>query len=93
MGAFVKSATSKNEALRAQAILLSNDWGNGAKIQPLTGLTRTHAIHIKLRYLKEGITCLTDKRKGKLKELLTKKQQQKVLTTVNDLLEPTLYRY
>jgi transposase len=80
----VKSSTTKNEALRAQAILLTNDWGSGAKIQPLTGLTRTHAIDLKQRYLKEGIICLTDKRKGKPKELLTKKQREKVLTTIKE---------
>lgn len=66
----MKSATTKNAALRAQAILLSNDWGSGAKIQPLTGLTRTHAIDLKQRYLKEGVSCLIDKRKGKPKQLL-----------------------
>ena len=84
MGAFVKSAATKNEALRAQAILLSNDWGGGAKIPSLTGLTRTHAIDLKQRYQKEGIPCLTDKRKGKPKELLTKRQQQMVEKTLRE---------
>jgi len=84
LGAFIKSATSKNEALRAQAILLTGKRGGGSDVLALTGLTRTHAIHVKQRYLKEGIACLTDKRKGKPKELLTRKQQQRVLATIKE---------
>ena len=80
----MKSAATKNEALRAQAILLTNRRGGGKEVASLTGLTRSHAINIKQRYLKEGLGCLTDKRKGKPKELLTKKQQQKVLATIKE---------
>lgn len=68
--------------MRAQAILLTNERGGGERVPSLTGLTRSHAINIKQRYLKEGITCLTDKRKGKPKELLTKKQREKIITTI-----------
>lgn len=84
MGAFVKSAATKNEALRAQAILLTNEWSGGARIQPLTGLTRSHAINLKQRFMEEGIACLTDKRKGKPKELLTKRQREAVLRTLKE---------
>lgn len=80
----MKSATTKNEALRAQAILLTGKRGSGSEIQPLTGLTRTHAIHLKQRYLKEGIGVLTDKRKGKPEELLTKRQREKVEKTLKE---------
>ena len=84
MGAFVKSTTGKNEALRAQAILLTNRRGGGALVPSLTGLTRSHAINLKQRYCTEGIVCLTDKRKGKPKELLGKKQREAVLKTVKE---------
>lgn len=84
MGAFIKSATTKNEALRAQAILLTGKRGGGSDCVALTGLTRTHAIHVKQRYLKEGISCLTDKRKGKPKELLTKRQREAVYTALKE---------
>jgi transposase len=70
--------------LRAQAILLTNERGGGARVPPLTGLTRSHAINIKQRYLKEGITALTDKRKGKPKELLTKRQREAILKTLKE---------
>jgi len=84
LGAFIKSATTKDEALRAQAILLTNERGGGARVPPLTGLTRTHAIAIKQRYLKEGVGCFTDERKGKPKELLTKKQREKIIATIKE---------
>jgi transposase len=80
----VKSVATKNEALRAQAVLLAATWGGGSEILPLTGLTRTHAISLKQRYLTEGITCLTDKRKGKPKELLTKRQREAVLKALKE---------
>lgn len=50
----------------------------------LTGFTRTYAIDLKARYLKEGITCLTDKRKGTPKELLTQRQREAVLEAVKE---------
>jgi transposase len=82
LGTFIKSAATKNEVLRAQAILLTNRYGGGSDSASLTGLTRTHAISLKRRYLHEGIACLTDQRKGKPKELLTKRQRQKVEETL-----------
>jgi len=82
LGAFIKSTTTKDEALRAQAILLTNRWGGGSDIFPLTGFTRTHAVVLKQRYLKESIGCLTDKRKGKPKELLTKTQRENISATI-----------
>lgn len=56
----------------------------GKEIQALTGLTRSHAINLKQRYFSEGISCLTDKRQGKPKELLTKKQREKIIETVKN---------
>lgn len=70
--------------LRAQAILLANQWSGGSMVSPMTGLTRTHAIDLKYRYLKEGLACLTDKRKGKPQELLTKRQREAVLKIVKE---------
>lgn len=84
MGAFIKSAQTKSATLRAQAILLTNERGGGARVPALTGLTRSHAINIKQRYLKEGISCLTDKRKGKPRELLTKKQRESIVITIRE---------
>lgn len=50
----------------------------------MTGLTRSHAINIKQRYLADGVSVLTDKRKGKPKELLTRKQRETVLKTLKE---------
>lgn len=80
----MKSAATKNEVLRAQAILLTNRRGGGSEVPTLTGLTRSHAVNLKQRYAEEGLACLTDKRKGKPKELLTKKQREAVLKAVKE---------
>jgi transposase len=81
---FIKSAATKAEALRAQAILLSNERGRGSDIQTFTGYNRTYALDLKARYRKEGIGVLKDKRKGKPKELLTKKQREQVFKALKE---------
>jgi len=48
----------------------------------ITGYKRTQAYDIKKRYLNHGIGVLKDKRKGKPKELLTKKQREEIVETV-----------
>lgn len=65
--------------MRAQAILLTDRRGGSDDLQPLTDYSRSHALSLKKRYRTEGISALTDKRKGKPKELLTKKQRDAVL--------------
>lgn len=52
------------------------------KLKSFTGYSRSQAFRIKAKYLSEGESSLTDKRKGKPKELLTKKQREKITETV-----------
>lgn len=68
--------------MRAQAILLSNKRGRSSDIPSLTGYTRTYILDLKAVFRKGGIECLTDKRRGKPKELLTKKQRALLVETI-----------
>lgn len=56
--------------------------GMPEKLKSFTGYSRSQAFRIKARYLSDGASSLTDKRKGKPKELLTKKQREKIIETV-----------
>lgn len=52
------------------------------KLKSLTGYSRSQAFRLKAKYLSEGIASLVDKREGKPKEILTKKQREKIIETV-----------
>lgn len=71
-----------HEVRRAQAILLLN---GGADIDTITSVTkysRKHVFTLRRKYAKHGISALTDKREGKPRELLTKKQREEILQTI-----------
>lgn len=77
-----KASNDKDEIRKSQTILLLDE-KNGLKlVKRLIGYGRTQAYTIKKRYLKEGIPSLSDKRKGKPKELLTKQQREEIIETV-----------
>ena len=52
------------------------------KLKSLTGYSRAQAFRIKGKYFSEGVASLTDKRQGKPKEILTKKQREQIIQTV-----------
>lgn len=79
---FIGEAGKADEVLRAQVILMLDDGDAFAKVHRLTGFSRTHAFRLRREYVKHGITALKDKRKGKPKEILTKKQRDEVIQTV-----------
>ena len=82
---FIRSAqTTRAEALRAQAVLLTTRRGGSKDLKALTGYSRSHALLLKQSYRDKGLSCLTDKRKGKPKELLTKRQRTVVLKTLKE---------
>lgn len=56
--------------------------GMPEKLKSFTGYSRAQAFRIKAKYLSEGIPSLTDKRQGKPKEILTRKQREKIIETV-----------
>ena len=70
------------EVKRAQAILLLDDGEPIAKIIRFTNYRRRHIFHLRQRFIKEGGAALTDRRKGKPKELLTKKQRKEIIETL-----------
>jgi len=80
---FVKSSKSADEIKRAQVILMLNEKNGFSFVTNMTGYKRTQAYAIKNRYLKEGVESLKDKREGKPKELLTKKQRETIIETVS----------
>jgi transposase len=78
----IREAHKKGEALRAQAILLVNENTTPQRITSFTGYSRAQAFRLKQRYLAGGVAILTDKRIGKPKELLTKKQRDAIIEMV-----------
>ena len=87
-----KGKSSGPEVRRAQAILLVDQEVDPAAITTVTGFSRRHAFTLRRRYLTEGISAVHDKRKGKIKELLTKKQRAEIVETVKTT-KPNDYGY
>jgi len=88
----LQGKSSGPEVRRAQAILLVNRETAAATVTTLTGFSRRHAFTLRRRYLQIGIAALRDKRKGKPKELLTKKQRFEIVETVRTT-QPTEHGY
>lgn len=59
-----------------------NEGSTKERIKSFTSYSRAQAFRLKQRYLAEGIECLTDRREGKPKELLSKKEREEVIETV-----------
>jgi transposase len=80
---FVKSSKNMNEIKRAQTVLMLDEKNGFSLVMNMTGYGKTQAYAIKNKYLKQGIASLKDKREGKPKEILTKKQRAFVIETVS----------
>lgn len=87
-----KGDSTGPEVRRAQAILLTDQEVGTATITAMTGYSRTHAFTLRRRYLHDGISAIQDKRKGKPKELLAKKQRTEIIETVKTT-KPTDHGY
>lgn len=87
-----KGKSSGPEVRRAQTILLVDQEVDSFAINAVTGFSRRHAFTLRRRYLQSGILAVQDKRKGKPKELLTKKQREEVGETVKTT-KPTEHGY
>ena len=70
------------EIRRAQAILLLDEGVSVASICRITRFSKTRIFTIRSAYLEQGVAALTDKRHGRPKELLTKKQRDEIVQTV-----------
>lgn len=73
------SKSSGREVRRAQVVLLLDAETKSEMITALTGYSRRQSFDLRHSYLQKGIEGLKDKRKGKPKELLTKKQREEVI--------------
>jgi len=78
----IKTSKKADEVKRAQAIILLDRNFDVKSITALTGYQRRQIFSLRKNYLQKGIESLTDKRKGKPKELLTKKQRQEIIETI-----------
>lgn len=79
----IKKSKKTGEVLRAQTILMLDAGISHVQVKQLTGFSKTHAFHLRREYLKQGIESLTDKREGKPKEILTKKQREIIIETIS----------
>lgn len=78
----IQTGKGSAETKRAQAVLLLDRMAEIADITLLTDLSRSQIFGLRKRFLAEGVSVLTDKRIGKPKELLTKKEREAVVETV-----------
>ena len=85
-------ASSKKEVCRAQAILFLNDGYDSSTIKRFTSFNTHYAYELTHRFKKMGVSSLTDKRKRKPKNLLTKKQHAEVQFTLKNE-TPRQYAY
>jgi transposase len=70
------------EIRRAQVVLLLNEEVPVASIRHITRFSKTRIFVIRAAYEKHGADALRDKRYGKPKELLSKKQRGEIIATV-----------
>jgi len=73
---------SGRETCRAQAVILLNDDVSQETIESLTGFKRRQPFRLRDKYLKLGTDSLRDRKKGKPKELLVRKQLKEIIKTV-----------
>jgi transposase len=78
----VRTSKKSSETRRAQAVILLDRMTDMADIGILTDLSRSQIFNVRKRFLAEGIIALKDKRIGKPKELLTRKERDTVIETV-----------
>lgn len=78
----VRTSKKSTETKRAQAVILLDHMADMPDIGILTDLSRSQIFNVRKRFLTEGITALKDKREGKPKELLTKKERETIIETI-----------
>jgi transposase len=88
-----KKETEKAEIKRAQAILLLDKRTDIGTISEVTGYRRRQIFDLRREYLSKGLKGIESERKGKPKELLTKKQLKEIVSLLKskrpcDLTDP-----
>ena len=87
-----RGKSTGREVRKAQAILLLNSGINIQTIIAATKYQRRRIYTLRHQYFKQGIAIIKDKRKGKPKELLTKKQRDEIAHTLTTS-TPDTYGY
>lgn len=86
------SKSSGREVRRAMAVLMLNDEITIKTIISQTIYSRRQIFDLRKNYLKEGIAVIKDKKKGKPKELLTRKQISEIVKIIKEK-SPKDYEY
>ena len=81
-GVIADGKRRNGETRRAQAVLLLIKGIPVATVLTVTRFSRSRVFALRKAYKKHGISALEDKRRGKPKELLTKKQREEIIKTV-----------
>lgn len=82
-GIIGKGQSSGREVRRAQTILMLDANTPIETMKALTGYSRRQAFDLRRNYLTGGLTSILDKKKGKPKELLTRKQREEITNILN----------
>src|SRR3989338_11437304 len=78
----IKTSKKADEVKRAQAIIMVDGHVSDEVITVMTGYRRRQAYGLRKQYLERGLASIVDRRKGKPKELLTRKQREEIIATV-----------
>lgn len=78
----VDGTRKSGEVRRAQAVLMLDRCVPTESVTLATGLSKSRIFGLHGAYVKHGAEALRDKRQGKPKELLTKKQRDEIIATV-----------
>ena len=78
----VHASKKSTETKRAQAVLSLDRMAAMQDIGVLTDLSRSQIFNLRKRFLAEGVAAPKDKREGKPKEILTKKEREAIIETV-----------
>src|SRR3989338_6417034 len=78
----VHASKKSTETKRAQAVLSLDRMAAMQDIGVLTDLSRSQIFNLRKRFLAEGVAAPKDKREGKPKEILTKKEWEAIIETV-----------
>lgn len=78
-----QSTRSGKEIRRAQAVILLDKETKPKEITAITGIQRSQIFNIRKNYSEKGLDILKDPKKENPKELLTKKQREEIIRTLN----------
>lgn len=81
------------EVRRAQAVLLLDQGLEAATIVAATGYQRRQIFEVRKLYLEKGLRGIRTRRKGKPKELLTKKQIKEIIEIIKEKDSPLRFGY